>query len=332
MAKTKQIQKTLTALDAARKKILDWFKHLKNKRKVPGGSKSFKKELRQRTPKVEKSTRLIFDSLVFIKNNWRIFSIIFFFYVISYLILAYSTPSINLSDLFSQTSATGLIDGFSEKVQTVSSALFSYRDGVTGSRRGAQFFLAILFSLIFIYAIRSLHQGKRIRARDALYNGTANLIPFILNIALFAIQLIPFTVISLIYSIGMGRDLFINTLERYTATVVLIITGLITFWFIPSTILAIYAVSMSGIYPTRAMQAVRIMVNKRRPEVLKNLFVFILFIFINYVLLVILLVTYAPRFANISLDLFYLIALPLIHTMLYKLYLKLLDTGATLRE
>lgn len=311
---------------------LVWLANFIKKRKIPGGKKSFKKEPLVRTPKIEKSTKIIYESLLFIKKHWKIFLVILFFYILSYVILAYTTPNLNLPDLFDQTTEAGLVTGVGEKVKAVSSALFTFRSDATEFRRWAQFFLAIIFSLIFIHAIRSLHQGKDIRARDALYNGTTNLIPFVLNISLFAIQLIPFTIMSLIYNIGMGRGLFINSLERYMATIILILSGLVTFWFIPSTILALYVVSMPGIYPTRAMQAVRIMVSRRRPEVLKNILIFSIFIFFSYILLVILLITYAPRFANISLDLFFLIALPLIHTMMYKLYLKLLNSDSSSLE
>ncbi|HRV76007.1 MAG TPA: hypothetical protein P5247_01350, partial [Candidatus Saccharimonadales bacterium] len=110
-----------------------------------------------------------------------------------------------------------------------------------------------------------------------------------------------------------------------TATIVLIFFGLLTFWFIPTAIISLYAVTVPGVYPTKAMQAVRIMVSRRRLEVVRHLTVFILFIFLSYLILLLLLVTYLPRFANLSLDLFFLIALPLIHVMMYKLYLKLLE-------
>lgn len=79
----------------------------------------------------------------------------------------------------------------------------------------------------------------------------------------------------------------------------------------------------------KTMQAVRIMVCERRLEVVRHLLVFIIFIFLSYIVLLLLLVTYLPRFANLSLDLFFLIALPLIHVMMYKLYLKLLEGTQT---
>jgi hypothetical protein len=170
-----------------------------------------------------------------------------------------------------------------------------------------------------------MHQGVKLRARDALYSGTGNLIPFFMNISLIAIQLIPFTLMVVIYNIGMGRELFVNSLERFSALIILILSGLLTFWFIPTAIISLYAITIPGVYPSRTMEAVRIMVSKRRLEVVRHLLVFILFIFISYMILLLILVTYLPRFANLSLDLFFLVALPMIHVMMFKLYLKLLE-------
>ena len=103
-----------------------------------------------------------------------------------------------------------------DKLKTLSSAMFTYRGNAGDFARWAQFFLAVIFSLVFIYAIRELKQGKQIRARDALYGGTGNLVPFMMNIGLIALQLIPFTMVSVIYNIGMSRQLFVNNLEKFS--------------------------------------------------------------------------------------------------------------------
>lgn len=302
-----------------------WFKRKINSRRIDGAGVSFKRSKREKTEKIEKSTKIITDSLRFIGENWKTLIIILLAYIGVYFLLAYATPNINLPDLFSQANESGASVGIGEKFKTLSGALFTYRSDATDFARWAQFFLAVIFSLVFIYAIRNLHKNNQIRARDALYNGTTNLVPFILNICLIAIQLIPFTLIGVTYNVGMSRGLFIGALEKYTATIILILSGLLTFWFIPTAIISLYAVTVPGVYPTRAMQAVRILVSKRRLEVVRHLTVFILFIFSSYLILLLLLVTYLPRFANLSLDLFFLIALPLIHVMMYKLYLKLLE-------
>ncbi|USN97392.1 MAG: hypothetical protein H6799_03435 [Candidatus Nomurabacteria bacterium] len=307
------------------KEFSNWLKRKVDNRKIEGAPKSFKKSKKQKIEKIEKSTKLIADSLKFIGEHWKTLTIILLSYIGVYFLLAYATPNINLPDLFKQANDSGASPGIADKFKTLSGALFTYRSDATDFARWAQFFLAIIFSLIFIYTIRNLHKGYKLRARDALYNGTSNLVPFVLNMCFIAIQLIPFTLVGVIYNIGMSRGLFIGALEKYTATIVLIFFGLLTFWFIPTAIISLYAVTVPGVYPTKAMQAVRIMVSRRRLEVVRHLTVFILFIFLSYLILLLLLVTYLPRFANLSLDLFFLIALPLIHVMMYKLYLKLLE-------
>jgi hypothetical protein len=146
-----------------------------------------------------------------------------------------------------------------------------------------------------------------------------------MNISLIAIQLIPLTAMAVIYNIGTSRALFVGNVEKFTAVGILVGSALLTFWFIPTAIISLYAITLPGVYPMKTMQAVRIMVCERRLEVVRHLFVFVVFIFLSYVVLLLLLVTYLPRFANLSLDLFFLIALPLIHVMMYKLYLRLLE-------
>lgn len=324
-SKRSLLQKIRREFRLVSREISSWVKNRISSRKIQGAPKSFKKSKRQKSEKVEKSTKLIVDSLKFVGEHWKTLSIILLVYVGVYFVFAYATPNINLPDIFKQANESGSRIGLADKFKTLSGALFTYRSEATDFARWAQFFLAVIFSLIFIYAIRNLHKGYALRARDALYNGSSNLIPFILNLCLIALQLIPFTLMGLLYNIGMSRSLFIGALERYTATIVLILSGLLTFWFIPTAIISLYAVTVPGVYPSKAMQAVRIMVSRRRLEVVRHLVIFILFILISYLILLLLLVTYIPRFANLSLDLFFLVSLPLIHMMMYKLYLKLLE-------
>jgi hypothetical protein len=305
--------------------ISSWFKSFVSRRKVPGAPKSFKLKKAEKTKSIEKSSKIIAESFRFIGENWKTLGIILLVYTASYFVLAYATPNIDLPAVIKEANEAGSSPGTVDKLKTFSSALFTYRGGASDFARWAQFFLAIIFSLVFIYAIRNLHQGIKLRARDALYSGTGNLIPFFMTISLLAIQLIPFTLLSIIYNIGMGRDLFVNNLEKFVAVIVLITSGLLTFWFIPTTIVSLYAITVAGVYPSKTMQAVRIMVSKRRLEVVRHLFVFVMFILLSYLILLLLLVTYIPRFANLSLDLFFLIALPVIHVMMFKLYLKLLE-------
>lgn len=301
------------------------IKHKKAVRKIPGSPKSFKLEKRKKLPKAEKTSKLIADSFRFLREHWKTFSIILFFYIASYFVLAYATPNIDLPALVKEAKEAGAQPGNFDKLKVMTGALFTYRSGASDFARWAQFFLAIIFSLVFIYAIRNLHKGAKLRARDALYDGTGNLIPFFLNISLIAIQLIPLTAVAIIYNIGTTRELFIGNLEKFTAGGTLIGAALLTLYFIPTALISLYAITLPGVYPMKTMQAVRIMVSQRRLEVVRNLLIFIIFIFASYVVLLLLLVTYLPRFANLSLDLFFLIALPLIHVMMYKLYLSLLD-------
>lgn len=306
-----------------------WVKLKIARRKVPGSSKSFKLVKREKGVKVEKTTKLIADSLRFLRDNWKTLSIILLVYIATYFVLAYARPNIDLPLLFKEAGEAGIQPGIAEKLKTLSGAMFTYRGDATDFARWAQFFLAIIFSLIFIYAIRALHRNEDIRARDALYNGTGNLIPFLINISLIALQLIPLTLVAIFYNVGMARELFVGSLENYMATIILLLSALLTFWFIPTSIISLYAITIPGVYPSKTMQAVRILVSRRRLEVVRHLTVFVLFVFASYLLLLLLLVTYLPRFANLSLDLFFLIALPMIHVMMYKLYLSLLDSAKT---
>lgn len=294
-------------------------------RKIAGAPKSFKRRPVKWKSPVDRSSRIILDSLKFLREHWKTFLIILFVYIGSYFVLAYATPNIDLPGLIKDAKEAGSQPGNLDKLKVMTGALFTYRSNASDFARWAQFFLAIIFSLVFIYAIRYLHKGVKIRARDALYSGTSNLIPFFMNISLIAIQLIPLTAMAVIYNIGTTRGLFVGNLEKFTAVGILVGSALVTFWFIPTAIISLYAITLPGVYPMKTMQAVRIMVSERRLEVVRHLFVFVVFIFLSYILLLLLLVTYLPRFANLSLDLFFLIALPLIHVMMYKLYLRLLE-------
>jgi hypothetical protein len=323
----KILQNIWERIKAGAKRLRLYFKAKVNQYKVPGAPKPFRRTKRSKTkkPKVASSFKIISDSFKFLKREWKIFAVILACYIVAYFVLAYATPNIDLGSVFKKTSDATTEPGIGQKLKTLSSALFTYRGSATDFARWAQFVLALLFSLMFIYALRQRHKGINIRARDAIYSGSVNLIPFLIGVAVIAIELIPLAIISMIYGIANGRGFLINDLERFVGMGIILGAALITFYFIPAAIISLYARTVPGVYPTKAMAATRIMVSLRRWEVLKHLFVFIVFTVCSYLILLLLLVTYLPRFANLSLDLFFLVALPIIHTMMYKLYLRLLE-------
>lgn len=305
-----------------------WLKFRMQARKIEGAPRSFRLEKRKKSPKIGSSFKIIVESFRFLGQEWKLFSIITLVYIAFYFVLAYATPNIDLGTVFKNASEVGNAPGVTDKLKTLSSALFTYRSAASDFSRWAQFVLALIFSLIFIYALRQRHNGVKIRARDALYSGTANLIPYIISVAIIALQLIPLSLFSILYGNAAGRGYLINSLEQGVAIGLIAGVALITLYFLPAAIISTYACTIPGVYPVRSMQAARIMVSLRRLESLRYFIVFVIFTVVCYLALLLILVTYLPRFANLSLDLFFLVALPVIHTMMFELYLLLLEGGS----
>jgi len=197
----------------------------------------------------------------------------------------------------------------------------------SGSSQAAgvyQLFLSLFASLAIIWALRHIVAGTNIRVRDAYYKGMYPLIPFILVLVVIALQLIPLVIGSSIYNLVATYSIAVDLLEKLLWVVLFSLFALLSFYFISSSIFALYIVTLPDMTPIKALRTARDLVAARRLTVMLKV------LCLPVILLIIAAVIMAPFIiflAPIAQWIFFLLtisSLAFIHTYLYTLYREML--------
>lgn len=310
------------------KKIPDWFKYrsqaitalLKNDRKKKK-YRSFRlqKKIKPEARYLPPPLKLLKESLKFLYTFKRIFFVIILIHGILYVTVIRSPITTNISTIQdSIKSAFGDTRSVSGTVATLGAVV-----GATGNTQVNSTITAIsvlLMSLVYIWAIRQLHAGKLIKARDAYYQGMTSIVPSALILIVISLQLIPFAVASFVYTTARAGGLFASGFEDLSFFIITLLAGLLSFYWMTSTIIALYVVTLPGMYPFQALRAAKKLVQFQRTVVFKRVLALPILLGLAYLALLLLVIRVVSSQVFIIVELLQLLILPLIHTYLYKLY------------
>lgn len=181
-----------------------------------------------------------------------------------------------------------------------------------------------LMSLIYIWMIRQIHTGEKFKARDAYYQGTTPLISGFLVVVVGALQLLPFGLASFMYGIARTTNLFASGFEDLAFFTVTILIALLSSYWLTSTLMAFYIVTIPGVYPRAALKAAKSLVQFQRFRVFKRIIGLPLILGIAYTAFLLLAIRFFSSQLLLMVEVLQILALPLVHVYLYKLYKALL--------
>jgi hypothetical protein len=299
-----------------------WRAQIKNWR-GKDGYRSFRRENRKRPEKRSSGPlRLMVDTFYFIKKFYRVLLPIMVLYAIFYFVIVRVNINFDQESTVDATKKIFDLGGASilTRISNLAGVVSSYRPSGSEQANTLSSVLVVIFSLIYIWAIRALSMGKKIRSRDAIYSGTTNLMAFLFVIAVIALQMLPLTLAVVAYNLGDNGLIFIYWYERTAAIIALGLIATLTLYFASNSIMALYASTIQGVYPVAVMRSTRKLVRFQRPRILLSLIVGIVLMFVIYLILLLIVVTYLPKFTPWMLDIFNVISLPVAHIYLYKLY------------
>jgi hypothetical protein len=287
------------------------------------GYVSFKREkYKNANKRVDNPISLIIQTFRFVKKFYAVLAPIMILYAILYFVIV--RVNINFDQQNTVDAAKKIFDlngaSLLTRISSLAGVVSSYRPSGSEQANTLSSVLVIIFSLIYIWAIRALSMGKKIRSRDAIYSGTTNLMPFLLILSFIALQLLPLTIAVAAYNMGDNGLIFIYWYERTAAIIVLGLIATLTLYFASNSIVALYASTLQGVYPLAVMRSTRELVRFQRPRILLSLISGIILMFFIYLVLLLMVVTYLPKFTPWMLDIFNVVSLPLAHVYLYKLY------------
>jgi hypothetical protein len=284
----------------------------------------------KRTPKQERpvfksvvgAPRLFVRSCRFLSDNWKLFSVIMVIYAAVYIIMVGGLSSSNLN----ATKSTLLSDhtGNLAMSSTLFASLLSSGNNGNTAAGAYQTILIIVISLVLIWALRQLYAGHAIRARDAFYKGTYPLVPFILVLLIIALQLLPLVFGGALYNAVIINGIVSGAFPTMVVIAIAIALATLSFYWICSSLIALYIVTLPDMTPLEAIRSARDLVRFRRWVVLRKLLFLPLTLLIFGAIILMPIARYATTLSVFVFFLLAIIAIAVIHSYMYALYRELL--------
>lgn len=289
---------------------------------------SFRLHKRIKGDKITGSFRLMGQAFQVLGRNWKLFGGIMFWYAL--LIVALTQGFQLVSNI--QDAKDGITDMFSGWGELATgTSLFIYLLGSGGENATAttaayQAVLAIIFSLVLIWALRQVYAEEKgqIRIRDGFYLGMTPLITFLLVLVVVAIQLIPVIIGATLYSTVLTGGIATTAVEFILWGSILFVLALVSFYLIASSLFALYIVTLPEMTPAHALRSARELVRYRRWAVLRKIIFLPIALVVMSAIVLVPLILFVTPVAGFVLFAVTMILLPVAHSYMYALYRALL--------
>lgn len=250
----------------------------------------------------------------------------------------------NLSTTLKDTGGELFAGNFGQVSQAGLLLVTSVTSGLTPSVTEAQSVLgglAAFFAwLATVWALRNVMAGRRIRVRDAVYSGGAPVLSTVVVAFALVVQLLPIAIATLVYQAAIASELISGGVEQMMVWIVLGLLGVLSLYWITSTIIALVVVTLPGMYPFQAIKTAGDLIIGRRLRVLLRLLWLALLTIVIWAVIVIPLILldawvkqawpvidWIP-FIPITILLMSAISIVTLATYVYMLYRKVVDDDA----
>lgn len=315
----KNITQWLTSRPAAYKK---WRQEDKKKRKY----RSFRlqKKIKPEPRDIPTALSLIRATMQFIFSNWRKFAALVAIYGALYVLLVRSPISTDMGeiqDLLGAVFGENSQNSIERNLATLGAVLGSGQN----SQSGAAAAVGVLsFSLIVVWLTRQLHNKQDVKVRDAIYQGLGPIIPVFLLLVVFMLQIAPFSIAAFLYTTARSGEFFVSGVEDLGFFLVTAATGVLSFYWATSTVIALYAVSLQGMYPMKALRAAKKLVKFQRFLVFRRIVALPIILGLIYTLILLIVIRIYPNGALVASEIMQVLMIPIVNVYLYKLYRKLI--------
>ena len=218
----------------------------------------------------------------------------------------------HLSSLFSGLSIYTYLVGSSTSSQSASGSTY-------------QVFIMLIASLAIIWALRQYYLGAKIRARDSYYKGLYPFVPFLLVLLFIIVELIPLLIGLFLYGTLFNGSIAVTGLEKVVSLIPIIGLVFLSFYWLASSLMALYIVTLPNMTPMKAIKSARGLVKGRRGLVLKKMIFLPVLLIIITGIIMLPFIYILPSIAAWVFYLLSLIGLVYIHSYLYALYRGLIN-------
>jgi hypothetical protein len=183
---------------------------------------------------------------------------------------------IQLSNVFFGKSDTvGLINNFGALTSALSLFAASVAGSLTLQLGEAQQvlggFLVLMSWLVVVWLLRQLLAGHTVRLRDGIYTAGAPIAATLVIAIVIMAQLIPLALALMAYNVAAASGLFADGVEAMVVWMALLLIGLLSLYWITSSLIAMVVITLPGMYPFAALKAAGDLVVGRRLRIMFRL-------------------------------------------------------------
>ncbi len=289
---------------------------------------SFKMQSRiKSTGTLPSAYRLFGGATKLLFKHWRVFiGMVLIYGVLNLVLVRGFSGSANLTDV--KHTLDGALKG--DWSQAASGGLlFVYLLGSAGNSASAaagayQLILTLITSVAFIWTLREVYQGSKVRVRDGFYVGMYPLVTFMVVLVTIGLQLLPAAIGMYAYGLVTSNGVAASGLEQVLWAVAMAVLILLSLYMVCSSLFALYIVCLPGMTPLHALRSARQLVAARRWMIMRKIIFLPVALVIISGIVTIPFILYATPVAPWIIFGLTMLLLPLIHSYLYRLYRALL--------
>lgn len=184
------------------------------------------------------------------------------------------------------------------------------------------FIITSVLALIWLY--RQQQAGTKVSIKDAYYRGMYPLVPFVAIVLLMFIQILPAAVGNALYGQVVASGLAVTGVEQLFWFLFFLLLILLSLYFISSSLIALFVVTLPEMTPLAALREARLMVAHRRMSVLLRVVSVILLMIVMYIAIVFPAIFVSAALAQVFFFLLTILAIPFATAYLFVLYRELL--------
>jgi len=292
--------------------------------------KSFRlsKRIKHPAPKLPKARQLARQSLGVLWRHKRVFTGIMAVFAVLYVVFVRGLAGTDLATFRESLQDS---EGFAGVQVAQGLGMVAYLFGNVSSAEseiaGAyQLLLLSLVSMALIWTFRQMYADKprRVTVKQAYYTGTAPFVRYLIINAVIGLQLVPALLGMAIYQQVLGAGLAATSAESFIWLALLVMTLLLSFYMVSSSIFALFIVTLPDVTPMQALRSARELVHFRRWEVMRKVAFMPLMLILVGMVAFLPIVLYATPVADVLFSVAAIAAVAIINSYMYQLYRSLL--------
>ncbi len=192
------------------------------------------------------------------KATFTLLGVCFFVLYIVFNLMGSQDNYQKFHDLLYGTAPDSLFSGIAGDIGKAGILLFTtVTQGINNTPDTGQKFIAAFIGvyiwLAIIWLLRNMMAGRKVGVRDGLYNAGSPIIPMILLVVTFLVQLIPLAIAVIISTAAYQSGFLEQGAWAMLAAIGLVLIITISLYWVTSTLIAMVVVTLPGMYPMRAL-------------------------------------------------------------------------------